>query len=74
MTVSDRAARGEYEDRSGPAVVAYLERTLEPPWEPRPALVPDEGDQIQSALTSLADAENCDLVLTTGGTGPAPNG
>ncbi len=70
LTVSDRASSGEYEDRGGPAVHAYLERTLSSPWEGLRRLVPDELEAIESALLELAEA-GCCLVITTGGTGPA---
>lgn len=72
VTVSDRAFRGEYRDRGGPAVRAYLERVLASPWEPVAWIVPDEPEQIRAALTELVDQEKCCLVITTGGTGPAP--
>lgn len=72
MTVSDRAHRGEYEDISGPAIGAWLERALATSWEPETIIVPDERDQIANALRELSDDRGCDLILTTGGTGPAP--
>ena len=72
VTVSDRAAAGTYEDRGGPAVTAHLERRLEPGFSVVARLVPDEVAEISAALVELADAEGCALVLTTGGTGPAP--
>lgn len=71
LTVSDRASRGEYEDRGGPAVRDYLERTLTSPWEAVAQVIPDEQAGIEAALTELCDAKGCCLVLTTGGTGPA---
>ena len=71
LTVSDRASRGEYEDRGGPAVRDYLDEVLTSPWEADPRIVPDEHDQINQALIEMADA-GCCLVVTTGGTGPAP--
>jgi molybdopterin adenylyltransferase len=72
VTVSDRAARGEYEDRGGPAIEQFLRRILKSTWEPVCRIVPDEQDQIEQTLKQLCDEENCCLVLTTGGTGPAP--
>ncbi|MCH2153996.1 MAG: molybdopterin adenylyltransferase [Phycisphaerales bacterium] len=72
MTVSDRAFRGEYEDRGGPAVQAWLGEVLSSSWKGVPVLVPDEQDQIQQGLISLCDDHRCSLVITTGGTGPAP--
>jgi molybdopterin adenylyltransferase len=71
LTVSDRASRGEYEDRGGPAIHQYFAEVLTSPWEPVPRLVPDERETIAAALVELADAEGCGLIVTTGGTGPA---
>ena len=71
VTVSDRASRGEYEDQGGPAIHEWMERALASPWEPVARLVPDEQDQVEAALRELCDEEQCCLVVTTGGTGPA---
>ncbi len=71
VTVSDRASRGEYEDRGGPAIVAYLEEVLSSPWEASRVVVEDEAHLIEEALLRLCDLERCALVVTTGGTGPA---
>jgi molybdopterin adenylyltransferase len=71
VTVSDRASRGEYEDRSGPAIRACLREMLSCPWEAVPRVIPDEQPLIEATLTELCDRENCCLVVTTGGTGPA---
>ncbi|MEM9200940.1 MAG: molybdopterin adenylyltransferase [Actinomycetota bacterium] len=70
VTVSDRASRGEYEDRGGPAIHDYLEQVLTSPWTPRAEVIPDEQDGIEQTIRSLA-ADGCCLILTTGGTGPA---
>jgi len=72
VTVSDRASRGEYEDRGGPEILALLGERLAPCWRPVRRLVPDEGAAIEEALIDLCDRELCSLILTTGGTGPAP--
>ena len=72
VSVSDRASRGEYEDRGGPAVRAYLEEVLVTPWEPRVRVIADEEDLIRTTLVELVDEVGCCLVITTGGTGPAP--
>ncbi|MBI4911965.1 MAG: molybdopterin adenylyltransferase [Acidobacteria bacterium] len=72
LTISDRAFAGAYEDRSGPAIRQTLEDFLATPWEARGLLVPDEREPIEGALRALCDEEGCCLVLTTGGTGPAP--
>lgn len=71
VTVSDRASRGVYEDKGGPAVVACLKEMLSCPWEPVARVIPDEQEQIESTLKALCDDEGCCLVVTTGGTGPA---
>ena len=72
VTVSDRASRGEYEDLGGPAMRAWFARVLTSPWEAVSRLVPDERDAIEQVLRELADEAGCCLVVTTGGTGPAP--
>lgn len=71
LTISDRASRGEYEDRGGPAIRAYLEDILSIDWKAITRIVPDEQEQIEAALIEMADSESCNLVVTTGGTGPA---
>lgn len=71
VTVSDRASRGVYEDRGGPAIRDYLAEVLTSTWEPCARVVEDEVDQIAAALRELCDDEGCCLVVTTGGTGPA---
>lgn len=70
VTVSDRASRGEYEDRGGPAIQAYLVEVLQSDWTPVAEVIPDDQPTIERTLQRLADAECC-LVITTGGTGPA---
>lgn len=72
VTVSDRASQGVYEDQGIPALEKWLVETLASPWEAVSRLVPDEQHQIEAALVELIDSESCCLVLTTGGTGPAP--
>ncbi len=72
LTVSDRASRGEYEDRGGPAIRAYLEEVLSCPWEGVARVVPDDRAEIADALRELCDVQRCCLVVTTGGTGPSP--
>ena len=71
VSVSDRASAGVYEDKGVPALQQWLQRALRNPlhWETR--LIPDEQEQISGALRDLVDRSHCDLVLTTGGTGPA---
>ncbi len=72
VTVSDRASRGEYQDQGGPAIHAWFMRVLTSPWEAVTRVIPDEQPQIETALRELSDAEGCSLIVTTGGTGPAP--
>jgi molybdopterin adenylyltransferase len=71
LTISDRASRGEYEDKGGPAIVEFLREALTCDWEPHTLVIPDEQDQIESSLKAMCDDEGCCLVVTTGGTGPA---
>jgi molybdopterin adenylyltransferase len=71
VTVSDRASRGEYEDKGGPAIHAWFTRVLTSPWEAVARVIPDEQPQIEVALRELSDEEGCCLIVTTGGTGPA---
>lgn len=71
VTVSDRASRGVYEDKGGPAIVECLNDVLVGEWEPVRRLIPDDRPGIEAALRELCDAEKCCLVVTTGGTGPA---
>jgi len=71
VTVSDRASRGEYEDKGGPAMQAWFARVLTSPWEAVARVIPDEQPQIEQTLIELCDIEGCSLVVTTGGTGPA---
>ncbi len=72
VAVSDRASRGVYEDRGGPAVREYLAEVLITPWEAEVRVIPDEEARIRSTLVELVDVLECCLVITTGGTGPAP--
>ncbi|MBI5005880.1 MAG: molybdopterin adenylyltransferase [Nitrosomonadales bacterium] len=71
VTVSDRASRGEYEDKGGPAMQAWFARVLTSAWEPVVRVIPDEQPLIEQTLIELADREGCCLIVTTGGTGPA---
>jgi molybdopterin adenylyltransferase len=72
LTVSDRASSGEYQDLSGPAIIAWLRTALVTPYEIAYEVVPDGVDSVAGALVDMADVKGCGLVLTTGGTGPSP--
>ena len=72
VSVSDRASTGVYEDKGLPGLKDWLGRAVRNPIEWVPKLIPDERETIAATLRELVDAERCDLVLTTGGTGPAP--
>ena len=71
ITVSDRASRGEYEDKGGPAMHAWFSRVLISPWEAETRVIPDEQELIETTLIELSDVHGCCLIVTTGGTGPA---
>jgi len=71
VTVSDRASRGEYEDRGGPAILDYLSEVLSSDWTSVARIIPDELSTIIETLKDLCDQEQCCLIVTTGGTGPA---
>jgi molybdopterin adenylyltransferase len=71
LTVSDRASRGEYADLAGPAIRQWLERAITSPWTAVPRIVPDGFESVRCALIDFCDGDRVDLVLTTGGTGPA---
>jgi len=72
VSISDRASSGVYEDKGLPALRDWLSRALLNPIEWEPRLIPDEQAVIAATLRELVDDANCDLVLTTGGTGPSP--
>ncbi|HEX6005592.1 MAG TPA: molybdopterin adenylyltransferase [Burkholderiales bacterium] len=72
VSVSDRAATGVYEDQGIPALQEWFGRALATPWRMVTRLIPDEQALIEATLRQLVDDEGCHLVLTTGGTGPAP--
>ncbi len=72
INVSDRASAGVYEDIPGKAVIELLRTYLTSSWEPEYAVIPDEQEGIEQKLIELADEKGCSLIVTTGGTGPAP--
>jgi molybdopterin adenylyltransferase len=71
VSISDRASSGVYEDQGIPALRDWFTTALASPWKMETRLIPDECAQIEQALIELVDKAGCDLVLTTGGTGPA---
>ncbi|MGX9416201.1 molybdopterin adenylyltransferase [Vibrio sp. WJH972] len=71
VTVSDRASAGVYEDISGKAIIETLNEYLVSEWEPIYEVIPDEQDVIEATLIKMADKQDCSLIVTTGGTGPA---
>ena len=72
VTVSDRASRGEYEDLGGPAVLQYLSGVVSTEFETVSKIISDDVGLIEQTLIELADQHECCLIITTGGTGPAP--
>ncbi|MDT7928541.1 molybdopterin adenylyltransferase [Tepidimonas sp.] len=72
VSVSDRASSGVYEDKGLPALRDWLNRALKNPITFVERLIPDERERISATLVELVDTCGCSLVLTTGGTGPAP--
>jgi molybdopterin adenylyltransferase len=72
LTASDRASSGDYEDLSGHAIEGFLEDAISSLWETVRVIVPDEKIRIENELCDLVDNKNCSVILTTGGTGPAP--
>ncbi len=71
VSISDRASSGVYEDQGIPALRDWFGAALASPWQMETRLIPDERAQIEKTLIELVDDAGCDLVLTTGGTGPA---
>ena len=71
VSISDRASVGVYEDKGIPALEEWLGKALTSPWRTITRLIPDERPVIENTLIELVDRDNCHLVLTTGGTGPA---
>ncbi len=71
VSISDRASTGVYEDQGVPALRDWFTSALASPWQMETRLIPDEQAVIEKTLIELVDEVGCDLVLTTGGTGPA---
>lgn len=72
VSISDRASAGVYRDEGLPALKDWLGRAIATPWEAEERLIADDQATIEATLAELVDQRGCDLVLTTGGTGPAP--
>ncbi|MGH8751203.1 MAG: molybdopterin adenylyltransferase [Burkholderiales bacterium] len=72
VSISDRAASGVYQDQGIPALREWFSAALASRWKMISRLIPDEPAQIEATLKELVDQAGCHLVLTTGGTGPAP--
>jgi molybdopterin adenylyltransferase len=72
VSISDRASAGVYEDKGIPGLKAWFEAALRTRWRMETRLIPDEQPLIERTLVELVDIVGCNLVLTTGGTGPAP--
>lgn len=72
LVVSDRASRGEYEDKGGPAAEEWLRRVVTSAVRITRRVVPDGQESVAAALREMADADGADLILVTGGTGPSP--
>ncbi len=71
VSVSDRASSGVYQDQGLPALQEWFTATLSSAWQLETRLIPDEQHAIEQSLIELVDQAHCDLVITTGGTGPA---
>ncbi len=71
VSISDRASTGIYQDQGLPALQEWFGAALATPWSMETRLIPDDRDAIELALIGLVDQAHCDLVITTGGTGPA---
>jgi molybdopterin adenylyltransferase len=72
VTASDRASAGVYKDESGPAIEAYLTAVLTTPFRIERRIIPDGLESVRDTLIDLVDTVGCDLIVTTGGTGPSP--
>src|SRR5664279_787554 len=72
VSISDRASQGVYEDKGLPGLTEWFSAALKSSWRFETRLIPDEQPVIEGTLIDLVDRVHCDLVLTTGGTGPAP--
>ena len=71
ISISDRASSGKYEDEGLPNLKNWLTKVLIKPFDLEEIIIPDEIEVIKNTLIALSDEKKCDLILTTGGTGPA---
>ena len=71
ISISDRASSGKYEDEGLPNLKNWLTKVLIKPFDLEEIIIPDEIEVIKNTLINLSDKKKCDLILTTGGTGPA---
>lgn len=71
VSISDRASSGVYEDKGIPSLQEWLKQALTSPFTLEARLIADEQDEIEATLKDLVDFQECNLILTTGGTGPA---
>ncbi len=71
VSISDRASTGIYEDKGIPALQEWLTAALRSPWRAETRLIADDRESIENTLIELVDRSKCNLILTTGGTGPA---
>tara|TARA_B110000240_G_C13348728_1_gene388780 strand:+ start:190 stop:765 length:576 start_codon:yes stop_codon:yes gene_type:complete len=71
ISISDRASSGQYIDEGLPNLINWLNKVLIKPFTLEKIIIPDEIELIRNTLKELSDKKNCDLILTTGGTGPA---
>ncbi|HYA19791.1 MAG TPA: molybdopterin adenylyltransferase [Burkholderiales bacterium] len=72
VSISDRASQGIYQDQGIPSLKEWFKQALASPWKMVSRLIPDEREQIEKTLKELVDEAGCNLIVTTGGTGPAP--
>lgn len=72
LVASDRASSNEYQDEGGPAILQFLSEAIQSPLEVHYRCIPDRIEQIESTILELVDDVGCSVVVTTGGTGPAP--
>lgn len=70
ITISDRASRGEYQDIGGPSMKSWINNALLSPYETKQIIIEDKQSLIENTLIDFVENKKCNLILTTGGTGP----